>query len=327
MVRTHGAPPHRPRQNPRPRRQERSRDDHLEGPHRQPWRDRRPRRPGLPRRRHRVVAVYADPTATRCTCSVADEAYALGGTTPGETYLVVDKVLDVAREVRRRRGAPRLRLPVRERRVRAGRHRRRPRPGSARRRHAIRALGDKVDGPAHRAEVGAPLVAGTADPVEGADEVVAFAARARPAGRHQGGLRRRRPRPQGRPHASRRSPSCSSPRSARRSPPSAAASASSSATSTSRATSRPRCLADQHGNVVVVVDARLLAAAPPPEAGRGGARAVPHRGAARAALHARRRRSSRRPATSAPAPASSSSARTAPSPSSRSTPACRSSTP
>ena len=38
-----------------------------------------------------------------------------------------------------------------------------------------------------------------------------------------------------------------------------------------------QCLADAAGNVVVDLDPRLLAAAPPPEAGRGGARAVPHR--------------------------------------------------
>ena len=71
---------------------------------------------------------------------------------------------------------------------------------------------------------------------------------------------------------------------------------------------------------------RLLAAAPPPEAGRGGARAVPHRRPDRRASTSPPRRSCARRATSAPAPASSSSARTAPSPSSRSTPASRSST-
>ena len=58
---------------------------------------------------------------------------------------------------------------------------------------------------------------------------------------------------------------------------------------------------------------RLLAAAPPPEAGRGGARAVPVRRADRDCSTPPPRRSCARPATSARAPASSWSARTAPS--------------
>ena len=50
-----------------------------------------------------------------------------------------------------------------------------------------------------------------------------------------------------------------------------------------------QCLADQHGNVVVVSHPRLLAAAPPPEARRGGPRAVPDRRAERRARSARRK--------------------------------------
>ena len=69
----------------------------------------------------------------------------------------------------------------------------------------------------------------------------------------------------------------------------------------------------------------LLAAAPVPEARRGGARAVPDRRAAHQ-LHEAARRSAGRPATTAPAPSNSWSARTARSPSWRSTPGCRSST-
>ena len=65
------------------------------------------------------------------------------------------------------------------------------------------------------------------------------------------------------------------------------------------------------------VDPRLLAAAPAPEARRGGAGAVPLRRPDRHASTTRPRRSCARPATSAPAPASSSSARTARSRSSR----------
>ena len=134
--------------------------------------------------------------------------------------------------------------------------------------------------------------------------------RARAAGGDQGGVRRRRPRAEGGARRSRRSPSCSSRRCARRSRRSVAASASSSATSTARGTSRrsawPTSTARSSS-----CHARLLAAAPPPEARRGGAGAVPHRRAGARSSTRRRRRSCARPATSAPGPASSWSARTA----------------
>jgi acetyl-CoA/propionyl-CoA carboxylase biotin carboxyl carrier protein len=122
----------------------------------------------------RSVAVYAEPDRDAEHVRLADEAYALGGSTAADSYLVIDKVLAAARQSGAGRGAPGLRVPVRERRLRAGRPRRRltwigPPPD------AIRVLGDKVAARHLAAEVGAPQVPGTADPVSGPEEVLAFA--------------------------------------------------------------------------------------------------------------------------------------------------------
>ena len=120
------------------------------------------------------VAVYADADRDAVHVRLADEAYALGGDTPGTTYLDVAKLLDVAA----RSGADAVHpgygflsenADFAAAVVDAGLTWIGP-PAAA-----IRQLGDKVAARHIAQKVGAPLVPGTADPVPDAAAVVAFA--------------------------------------------------------------------------------------------------------------------------------------------------------
>jgi acetyl-CoA/propionyl-CoA carboxylase biotin carboxyl carrier protein len=120
------------------------------------------------------VAVYADSDRDALHVRLADEAFALGGDTAAETYLVIDKLLDVAK----RSGADAVHpgygflsenADFAAAVSGAGLTWIGPSPD------AIRALGDKVEARHIAMKAGAPLVPGTPDPVSGPDEVVAFA--------------------------------------------------------------------------------------------------------------------------------------------------------
>ena len=120
------------------------------------------------------IAVYADQDADAMHVRLADEAYALGGTTPADSYLNIRRILEVARES----GADAVHpgygflsesaafaRAVEE----AGLTWIGPTPES------IEQLGDKITARRIATSVGAPLVAGTDSPLGSAREAVAFA--------------------------------------------------------------------------------------------------------------------------------------------------------
>ncbi|MER6030034.1 biotin carboxylase N-terminal domain-containing protein [Streptomyces sp. NPDC001851] len=120
------------------------------------------------------VAVYADPDRDAVHVRAADEAFALGGDTPAASYLDIAKVLRAAKDsgadaVHPGYGFLSENAGFAEAVIDAGLTWIGPPP------QAIRDLGDKVAARHIAQRAGAPLVAGTPDPVSGADEVVAFA--------------------------------------------------------------------------------------------------------------------------------------------------------
>jgi acetyl-CoA/propionyl-CoA carboxylase, biotin carboxylase, biotin carboxyl carrier protein len=120
------------------------------------------------------VAVYADPDRDALHVKIADEAYALGGTTPGDSYLVQQKLLDIAAKagadaVHPGYGFLAENASFAQAVLDAGLIWIGPSP------EAIDSLGDKVKARHIAARANAPLVPGTSDPVEGSDEIVAFA--------------------------------------------------------------------------------------------------------------------------------------------------------
>ena len=120
------------------------------------------------------VAVYAEPDRDALHVRMADEAFALGGNTPGESYLLIDKVIDAATQsgadaVHPGYGFLSENADFAQAVLDAGLTWIGPSP------QAIRDLGDKVTARHIALRAGAPLVPGTKDPVSGPDEVLAFA--------------------------------------------------------------------------------------------------------------------------------------------------------
>jgi len=120
------------------------------------------------------IALYSDEDRNSLHVATADEAYALNGLSASETYLDQAKILIIAKEsgadaVHPGYGFLSENADFAERVIDAGLTWIGPPP------EAIRQLGDKVSARKIAAKVGAPLVAGTADPVDTPEEVIAFA--------------------------------------------------------------------------------------------------------------------------------------------------------
>ena len=120
------------------------------------------------------VAVYADPDRDALHVRLADKAFALGGSTAAESYLVIDKILAAAKQsgadaIHPGYGFLSENADFAQAVVDAGLTWIGPPPA------AIRSLGDKVSARHIAQRAGAPQVPGTADPVKDASEIVAFA--------------------------------------------------------------------------------------------------------------------------------------------------------
>ncbi len=120
------------------------------------------------------VAVYAEPDRDAVFVRLADEAHSLGGATPAESYLDIGKIVAAAQEsgadsVHPGYGFLAENADFAQAVIDAGLTWIGPPPA------AIEALGDKAKAKHIAERANAPLAPGTKDPVKDADEVIAFA--------------------------------------------------------------------------------------------------------------------------------------------------------
>lgn len=120
------------------------------------------------------VAVYAEPDRDALFVRLADEAYSLEGATPGDSYLSIEKIIAAAEcsgadSVHPGYGFLAENAEFAQAVIDAGLIWIGPSPD------AIEALGDKAKAKHIAERAKAPLAPGTKDPVAGADEVVEFA--------------------------------------------------------------------------------------------------------------------------------------------------------
>ena len=120
------------------------------------------------------VAVYAEPDTDAPFVELADEAFALGGTTAADSYLNFDKIIGAAKAsgadaIHPGYGFLSENADFAQRVIDEGLTWIGPSP------EAIALLGDKMEARQIAEKVGAPMAPGTKEPVSTAEEVVAFA--------------------------------------------------------------------------------------------------------------------------------------------------------
>lgn len=120
------------------------------------------------------VALYADDDMNSMHVELADEAWGLAGATARETYLNIPAILEVAKKSKATMVHPGYgflseRAEFAQAVIDAGLKWVGPSPS------AIEKLGDKIEARKIAASVGAPLVQGTQDPLNNADEALEFA--------------------------------------------------------------------------------------------------------------------------------------------------------